>query len=471
MARENPDETEELLRRWARDDFLAFCGRALKPYGLAPAAHHRLLIDKLQAVADGRIKRLMVWMPPGAAKSFYTSILFPTWLMSRWRRRAVIAASHTADLAESFSRKVQAMANDNAALLGYSTRKGSEAAHLWFTTNGNEYRAAGVGGAITGFRADIAIIDDPVKSRQDAESATFRARSWDWFVSDLRTRLKPGAPIVVVGTRWHEDDLQGRILEYQGADWETICIRAECEDENDPLGREIGELLWTDDSYGYGAELRKVREEYDAAGNARDWASLYQQRPAPADGAIFKVAQIGAIDAEPAGVSWVRAWDLAATKAAGTKDPDWTVGVKLGKWNNSFVIADVVRFREGPEMVLNNIVATAKRDGFLTPILLPQDPGQAGKAQIAYLTSRLAGFTVESSPETGDKATRAMPAASQANVGNLVLVRGPWNKAFLDELSVFPAGRKDDQVDALSRAFTKMAIGASLEDQFRAMAS
>ena len=456
------------LTERSRADFYSFCVEVLAPLGWKPARHHRILIRKLQSVADGRIKRLMVWMPPGSAKSTYTSVLFPAWLMIRGRK-AIIAASHTSGLAESFSRKVQAIVRDNVPLLGYDIDR--EAVDLWSTTNRCEYKAAGVGVAIAGFRADIGIIDDPVKSRADADSKTFRDRSWDWFLADFRTRVKPNSPIVVVGTRWHEDDLQGRLITDQAGMWDVVRIRAQCEEEDDPLGREIGDMLWEDDEYGYGAEIRRVKDEYETSGNTRDWASLYQQRPAPSSGSIFKTNLINVVPAEPNSISWVRAWDLAATKASGTRDPDWTVGVKLGMWMGRPVVGDVVRFRGGPQEVEQTIVATAKRDGYATQISIPQDPGQAGKAQVQYLTSKLIGFTVHSSPETGDKSTRAAPVASQCNVGNLTLVAGPWNKAFIDELTVFPSGTKDDQVDALSRAFAMVAGSATLEDRFKALAS
>ena len=456
------------LTEKARSSFLHFCVEALAPLGFKPARHHRILIRKLQAVADGRINRLMVWMPPGSAKSTYTSVLFPAWLMIRGRL-AIIAASHTSGLAEAFSRKVQAIIRDNTQLLGYDVDR--EAVDLWNTTNRCEYKAAGVAQAIAGFRADIGIIDDPVKSRQDADSATFRTRSWDWFLADFRTRVKPGCPIVIVGTRWHEDDLQGRILTDQAGMWDVVRIRAECEEEDDPLGRDIGEMLWNDDAYGYGADIEKIKDEYELSGNTRDWASLYQQRPAPASGSIFKTNMIGTIPAPPAGISWVRAWDLAATKATGTRNPDWTVGVKIGMFMGRPIVGDVVRMRGGPQEVEQTIVATAARDGYACSISIPQDPGQAGKAQIQYLVSKLIGYTVHSSPETGDKSTRASPVASQVNVGNLSLVEGPWNKAFIDELTVFPSGTKDDQVDALSRAFAMVAGTATLEDKFKALAS
>jgi predicted phage terminase large subunit-like protein len=273
--------------------------------------------------------------------------------------------------------------------------------------------------------------------------------------------LKPGGRVALILTRWHEDDLAGRLLEAEGGRWRVLMLPA-IAGEADPLGRAAGEPLWADDGYGYGASLERIRATYEAAGATRDWASLYQQEPRPAEGAVFKVATIGALDAAPveaaaAGARMVRAWDLAATSAAGTRDPDWTVGLLLARTpDKRLVVLDVARLRGGPEEVERAIVATAERDGRRVKVALPQDPGQAGKAQVAYLARRLMGWTVLARPETGAKATRAAPVASQCNVGNLAVVRAGWNRAFLEELADFPSGAHDDQVDALARAFAEL---------------
>ena len=155
----------------------------------------------------------------------------------------------------------------------------------------------------------------------------------------------------------------------------------------------------------------------------------------------------------------VRAWDLASALPAPGKDPDWTVGLRLDRdAQGRFVVTDIQRLRGTPGEVETAILATAARDGAAVVIALPQDPGQAGQAQTAYLTRMLAGFTVRSSPETGAKLTRAGPVAAQVEAGNLSLVQGPWNRCFLEELRDFPHGRKDDQVDALSRAFMTLLV-------------
>jgi predicted phage terminase large subunit-like protein len=217
---------------------------------------------------------------------------------------------------------------------------------------------------------------------------------------------------------------------------------------NDPLGREPGAALWPEWENLVQLERRRTMV------GSRVWSALYQQMPRPDTGTLFPVARIVVQDVPPTELATVRAWDLAATAASDGHDPDWTVGLKLGRDSGGRVfVLDVVRLRGGPHEVAEAIVHTANLDGRSVQIGLPQDPGQAGKQQVAWLTGRLAGYRVVASPETGAKLLRASPVAAQVEAGNLVVVRGSWTTAFIDELRDFPHGRKDDQVDALSRAF------------------
>ena len=157
----------------------------------------------------------------------------------------------------------------------------------------------------------------------------------------------------------------------------------------------------------------------------------------------------------------MRAWDLAATAAVDGHDPDWTVGLRLGRdASDRFVVEDIVRLRDSPHAVEQAIANTAEKDGRHVTVALPQDPGQAGRAQVAYLVRRLAGYHVTASTESGAKMTRALPVASQVEAGNLVVVNAPWNRAFVEELRDFPNGAKDDQVDALARAFSHLIEAA-----------
>ena len=267
--------------------------------------------------------------------------------------------------------------------------------------------------------------------------------------------------LVSHNTRWHQDDLSGRLLQEmaEGADqWRVISLPAIAEGDSDPMGRAVGDPLWPE-----WEDLEALERKRKAVGE-REWAALYQQRPAPLEGSLFRISQIGTLEVEPASSSIVRAWDLSATAQVGSRDPDWTAGVKLARLSDGrYVVLDVVRVRGGPEEVERTIMNTAAQDGGAVKVGLPQDPGQAGKMQVLYYTKKLAGYRVESSPETGDKATRAAPVASQCNVGNLYVVRGTWNRTFLDELAGFPGLTHDDQVDALSRAFGMVTAKAPMK--------
>ena len=458
-----PELLEALLedyRRTLRRNLMPWCEHVLSPAGHTPARHHRLIVNELQDVAEGRTKRLMLCLPPGSAKSFYASVLFPPWFLAQRKGLDLVAASHTVGLAERFGRQARDLVAEYGSHIGAALAGDGTAAGSWRLQNGSRYYAVGVGGSLTGRRADCVVLDDPIADQKQADSELQRENIWDWYNSVLLTRLKPGGSVILILTRWHQDDIAGRLLETEGDQWRVLKMPALAE-ENDPLGRAPGEPLWNDGPYGYGAELLAKRDGYEKAGASRIWQALYQQNPTPGEGALFKTEFVGTVDALPAGCKMVRAWDLAATKQIGSRDPDWTAGVLLARTPAlGWIVADMVRLRGGPEDVEAAIVATAQRDGRGVRIGLPQDPGQAGKAQIAYLTKRLAGYRVESGPETGAKETRAAPMASQANVGNVSLFRAPWNRGLLEEMSGFPLLAHDDQVDALSRAFAMLMAPA-----------
>ena len=218
----------------------------------------------------------MIFAPPGSAKSTYASILHTPWHFAAHPDHCVIAASHTAELAEKWGRRVRNLVAEHSAVLGVSLATDSQAAGRWETDSGGEYFAAGVGGAIAGRRADLVVIDDPIRSREDADSETVRDKIWDWYKSDLYTRLKPGGRIVLIQTRWHEDDLAGRLLADMAAggdQWEIISLPALAE-ANDPLGRAVGQPLWPE-----WEDIANLERKRRAVG-PRDWSALYQQRPA-----------------------------------------------------------------------------------------------------------------------------------------------------------------------------------------------
>ena len=273
--------------------------------------------------------------------------------------------------------------------------------------------------------------------------------------------------MIIIQTRWHQDDLSGRILPedwrgesgrikcQDGNTWDVVCVQAQCETDSDPLGRQQGEFLWP--------EWFDENHWDQFRHQPRTWASLFQQIPSPGDRNIFKPEMIEIVDAIPSDArDWVRGWDLAASDKA---DSSFTAGAKWAKIPAGtdgkkqtfyYFLADIERQKLTVDGRDNLIVNTAKMDGRRTKTSLPQDPGQAGKSQKTYFARMLAGHRVVSSPETGSKITRAEPLAAQVNAGNVKMLRAPWNRAFLDELRDFPVGRHDDQVDACSRAFNEL---------------
>ena len=418
----------------------------MKPGGMEPAKHHLQILDALEGVSSGKTRQLMLLLPPGAAKSTYASRLFPAWWLARHPRSAVISACHTARLAEHFGRGVRGLLDEHSDWLGVKVAGDARAAGRFVTETGAEYFGVGVHGAVTGRRADLALIDDPIRSFAEAESFSAREHLWDWFRSELVTRMKPKGRIVLIMTRWHCDDLAGRLIEQGG--WTTLRLPALAE-ANDPMGRAMGAALWPEWEDVAAVEAKR------AMLGERQFAALFQQAPQREGGQVFDPRLLRLVDCVPDGVG-VRAWDLACT-ADGSGDPDWTVGVKLVRDARGTVfVDDVIRFRAVSGEVTERIRATAVMDGTNVAVGLPQDPGQAGKSQVMFLTQVLAGFRVVATPETGAKFVRAMPVASQVTSGTVAMRRAAWNGAFLDELASFPQGRKDDQVDALARAFAML---------------
>lgn len=431
-----------------------------EPIETTVADHHRLLLSKLEQLSNTKHGRLMVFMPPGSAKSTYASVVFPSHYLGAKPKRKVILASYGSGLARKMGRRTRSIINQArySGIFKTGLTAESRAAEEFALTNGSEYMSGGILSGITGNRANGIIIDDPIKGREDAQSEVIREKTFDAYENDLKTRLIPGGWICLIQTRWHEDDLAGRILPEgwngqsgkimcrDGMEWEVICLQARCEVVDDPLGRERGEYLWP--------EWFDRQHWAQFENNPRMWASLFQQRPTPSDGDLFKPDMMTYVEAIPAGhITWVRGWDLASTE----NDGDWTAGVKLGRMGDGrYIVGDITRFRHGPDKRDALMLATASRDGRSTKIDFPQDPGQAGKSQVAYLTKQFAGYRVTSSPESGDKQIRAEPVAAQCNVGNVLVLIGPWNQKFADELRVFPNGTHDDQVDALSRAFAQL---------------
>lgn len=412
-----------------------------------PARHHMALIERLEALERGDIKRLMVFMPPGSAKSTYASIFFPAWYLGRNTGAKVIAASHTAELAESFGRRVRGIADDaeHAAIFGpaASLSTESQAAGRWSTRGGGEYYAVGVRGAVTGFRADLGILDDPVKGREEAESQSIRDKTRDWYQTDFWTRLKPGARLVLIMTRWHEDDLAGWLLEEQkrgGEQWEVLRLPMLAEDD-DPLGRARGAPLWPE---WFTPDM--VRQ---AQRDTRTWAALYQQRPAPEDGDYFRREWIQYYDTVPPYLRTYGASDYAVTDGGG----DYTVHVVAGVDSaDRIYVLDMWREQRTPDVWIEaylDFMDTYK------PLLWGEEAGQIRKSLEPYILRRQRERRVYGARQqyasVHDKATRARAIQARMATGMVYFPRSaPWLGDFEAELLSFPAGKHDDQVDALA---------------------
>ena len=448
---------KEQWHRRCRRDFLSFCTEVLSRQAREPARHHRLMIELLQAAADSTLLQLILVAPPGCGKSTYVSYLYAAWYLAAHPDAQILACAHTENLATSNSIAVQRIILEFADVLGYQLA--TDAAGDWRTTKGGRYRAVGAGTAATGYRASLILIDDPVKGIEAAHSETDRDRVYAWYRHDIRTRRTPGCPTIIVQTRWHEDDLTGRLLLQEPEDWRYVRLAAISEGDGDPLGRPADTPLWADDDYGYADDLLRQRAVAEKTNQTAMWWALYQGSPRPPEGRLFKINLMPIRDQLLGQVTQsVRAWDLASTAQG-----DFTVGIKLvvqydAEFRPFWTITDVQRQRLDPEGVEDLVLRIAKADGYSCKIALPEDPGQAGKSQVFGFTRLLSGYPLAATRMTGSKEVRALAVAAQANIGKIGLLKAPWNVALLDELAAFPSGRFDDQVDALSLAFSELAV-------------
>ena len=435
-----------LRRRMIRASLTEWCTDALAPSGLKPARHHLRLIDRLEALERGDIpgNRLMILMPPGSAKSTYASMLFPPWYLARHPDHAIIAASHTAELAERFGRRVRNMIVEHGETLNIGLAPDSQAAGQWETMARGEYYAAGVGGAITGRRADLAIIDDPVKSRQDADSKTTSSRIWEWWKADFTTRLKPGAKVVLIMTRWAEDDLGGRVLEEAaggGRPWEVLRLPMEAE-ANDPLNRALGEPLWPE---WFTDDMR-----LEAKRDARTWSALYQQAPAPDEGTYFQRDWLKPVQVMPprSSLRIYGASDYAVTADGG----DYTVHVVVGIDSDSRLwLLDLWRAQASSDDWVESFCDLVLK---WKPLGWAEETGQiragVGPFLMRRMRERKAYVARAQFPTRGDKAIRAQSIRGRMSMDGLFLpAAARWRTDFENELASFPAGKHDDQVDAL----------------------
>ena len=411
----------------------------------------------LEAVTNGDIKRLLMNVPPGSMKSLLTGVIWPSW---EWGPRDLaetryIATAHKQDLAVRDNMKARRLIQSPWFQARWPVRlTGDQNAKTKFENERTGFREAMSFTSMTGSRGDRIILDDP-HSVDDANSAARLTSDIVTFREALPSRVNnEDSAIVIIMQRLHEADVSAVAIDLG---YEHLCIPMRFEHGRNSL-TSIG---WSDPRTVDGELMFPERFPEEQVADLENTLGPYavagqlQQSPAPRAGGMFKPDQIETIGALPAGrIEWLRGWDLAATT-----NGDYTVGAKVGRMpDGRFVIADIARDRLVPDERDQLIKTIASRDGVGVPISIPQDPGQAGKSLALHHVRMLAGFNVKATTETGDKETRSEPFAAQVNIGNVVMLRGEWNQALLDEMRTFPMGRHDDQIDALSRAFNTLTI-------------
>jgi predicted phage terminase large subunit-like protein len=456
-----PDELA-VAAEMARQDlyfYSRYLFKARKGIQWQRARHHPLVCDALMRVYRGECKRLILNLPPRYSKTQLAVESFVSWCFGKAPDSEFIHTSYSSPLATMNAWQVREVVKHEAyrQIFPNTMLSGDSAAKdHWRTTAGGVMYATGAEGSITGYGAGkmrglasldnhapfggAIIIDDPHKA-DEALSETKRKSVINNFTTTIESRKNDPmrTPIIVIMQRLHEEDLAGWLEKGgNGEKWEVV--RLSVLDEHD-------EPIWPEKH-----DRATLRAMEDA--NPYAFAGQYRQMPAPPAGGNFNPDKISKIKALPAGItSFVRGWDLAASKDSGA----WTVGVKLARDHSTgrTIVCDVVRLRGAPHEVRQVMKATATRDGANTLHSIPQDPGQAGKVQIADFAAILVGHNLKFSPESGDKIMRADPFASQVNVGNVDMLEGAWNNAYVEELRLFPNSAKD-QVDASSRAFAEM---------------
>jgi len=437
--------------------------------------HIDAIAEHLEAVTNNEITRLYIAVPPGCMKSLSVGVFWPAW---EWGPKnfpsyRYLGTSHAEPLAVRDNLRAkrlvqsewyQGLWGDSVALTSDQNEKRK------FENTATGFRHAMAFTGLTGSRGDRVLMDD-VMSVHDAKSDVKSMDIAETFLEAVPTRLNNPitSAIVNVQQRLRMDDTIGICIAKE-LGWDGLVLPMEFEVDNrcvtsigfrDPRENE-NELLFPE---------RFPRETVDrdkkSLGSVAT-ASQFQQRPVPREGGMFHRDWFEVVDAAPANIQWVRGWDLAATESKQGQEPAYTAGVKIGvDLDGIYYIAHVAKGQLSAGKVEKLIKNTASHDGPTTIIDLPQDPGQAGKAQVRYLVKQLAGYIVKYGLESGSKEQRADPLASQAEAGNVKLVRGPWNEAFLAEAELFPNSKFKDQIDAASRAFTRL-VRPVLNDQFSA---
>lgn len=434
-----------------------------------PVRHHETICAALEEVEKGHYQRLIISMPPRHGKSELASRRFPAWFMGKDPYRQVLFATYNAELGGSFGRSVRDVMRQPAfqqVFPGCKLKTGSQSADRLETEEGGVAGFVGVGGGLTGKGADLLIIDDPIKDREEADSKRERDKLWDWFTQVAMTRLMDGGRVVIIMTRWHEDDLVGRLTDPKNPcyndevaqQWRVLSLPAIAE-ENDPMERKPGEALWPE-RYGlpFLNEIKRL--------NPKGFSALYQGQPSPEDGDFFKRDWLKSYRPEqlPKALRVYVASDHAvSTSAAADKTVLLAVGVD--QEDNIWVLPDCWWRKAGPEQVVDGMIEMMDR---LKPSIW--------FAERTHITQSLGPFLRKVMQERGvytvieevvpvkDKQTRAQAIRGRMSMGKVFFPKfSPWWSDAETELLKFPSARHDDFVDALAHIGMGLSrqIGAS----------
>lgn len=429
-----------------------------------PAKHHELICDACDKVLEGEIRNLMIFMPPGSAKSSYASVRFPAYYLGRKPRNGIITASYGDELATAFGRKVRNLVGSQEhqnVFPGSGLAEDSQAKGEWETNEGGSYFAVGVGGGVTGRRADLGLIDDPVKGRKEADSPVIKKATWQWYNADFLTRLKPNAAQIIIQTRWVEDDISGMLLPANwsgesgvftgrdGKEWTVICLQAQAEEgKHDPLGRKPGEWLWLE---WFTEKFWQETQRAQLLSDVRNWTALYQQRPAPEEGTFFKREWFRWYDPKnpPKHLNHYGASDYAVTDGDGDYTEHGMFGVSpedevyaMAWWSGrttaeTWIETQIDLMERHEPFIWAGEAGPIKRS--IEPFLLKRMHDRGVRVRLEWL------------PSVTDKPSRARSFQALCSMGKFYLPKGEtWAEELLAQLLRFPAGAIDDKVDVCS---------------------
>lgn len=409
------------------------------------------LIDRaLVNLANTPDGRLIVTMPPQEGKSTRVAGDFPAWALTKDMSKRIVVASYGAALATRNGRAIRRrIINLDRDDLRIADDHGSVSDWTLAGHDGGVF-SVGIGGGITGRAADLLIIDDPIKSRKEAESALIRDRIWDWWTDEASARLAPGAPVVLIMTRWHQDDLAGRLLARDTeAGWQLLNIPAQADTDDDPLGRQPGEFMRS--ARGRTTEQWEARKR---TVGSRTWHALYQGRPAPAEGGLFQRTWWRTWYDPPRLDQVFMSWDMAFK---GTDTSDYVVGQVWAIDGPDLYLIDQARGRWSFTETLAQFRQLVQRWPMATAKLVEDKAN--GTAVIDMLSREIPGI-IPVEPE-GGKTARAAAVTPLVEAGNVYLPAAPWAADLIEEAASFPNSPHDDQVDALTQAITYAQISTA----------